>query len=193
MPFGIEDKLFYLHCLIVLIMKKVAHMKFYSFMTLCPILILYCVANFITAMPTMNSRKWRNFKTEKVRDVTNFTLQNNGLEDNNNIISVYTTNYQPLSTSNYVMSRFEAIYNTSNLKSSTLSSTWNISSSSTRSTTISGENKENNDKIAVIAVGIIFGGAIALYLLYLSLLLSVAFWRYVFLTYNCHTYVEIIE
>ena len=174
-------------------MRKVTNVKYFSFMALSHVFILYCAANVIMAMPSMNSRKWRHFETKKIRDVLNSTSQNNGLKYH---MSIITTNYLQALTSNYVMNRVNAVHNTNSLTSSTVLSTWNIPPSSTKSTTTSGENKgtnKQNNQTALIAVSIVMGGVIGLYLLYLSLLLSVAFWRYVFRMFNCYNYVELIE
>ena len=169
-------------------------------MALFTIFILYCVAHFTTAMPSMYSRKWENFTPEKIRYVTNSTLQGKDLEYNHYIMSNYTAKNISLFTSNYVISKFKAIYSTNNLKLSTLTSTRNVPSSSTRSVTTSGDNKQNTANIALITVVTVFGGlywcifvVLLLYLLYLSLLLIAEFWKYLFRTFNCYTYGKMIE
>ena len=167
--------------------------KPHSLITIYFILTMCFVANIIVALPVMYSMRLRNYEDGKTRDSTSSDLLKKQLERKPNTISAYATNYRSLSTSKYTINIIKAAQSTNNTMFSITPSEWTIPSSSRRSTTIDQSNKENNDNFVLITVGIVFGGVVGLYFLYLLLLLNVVFWKFVFRKFNCHNYAEIIE
>ena len=70
---------------------------------------------------------------------------------------------------------------------------WSSVTSSTHFAATSPENKQSGNVMLPVIVGSIFGGIVAIYLIYLLLLLSVVSWTCIFQGFNFHQYVELIE
>ena len=70
---------------------------------------------------------------------------------------------------------------------------WSSVTSSTHFVATSPENKQSGNVMVPVIIGSIFGGIVALYLIYLLLLLSVVTWTCIFQRFNFHQYVELIE
>ena len=70
---------------------------------------------------------------------------------------------------------------------------WSSVTSSTHFVATSSENKQSGNVMVPVIIGSIFGGIVALYLIYLLLLLSVVTWTCIFQRFNFHQYVELIE
>ena len=71
---------------------------------------------------------------------------------------------------------------------------WSSVTSSTHfAATSSPKNKQSGNVMLPVIIGSIFGGIVALYLIYLLLLLSVVTWTCIFQRFNFHQYVELIE
>ena len=70
---------------------------------------------------------------------------------------------------------------------------WSSVTSSTHLVATSPENKQSGNVMVPVIIGSIFGGIVALYLIYLLLLLSVVTWTCIFQRFNFHQYVELIE
>ena len=59
--------------------------------------------------------------------------------------------------------------------------------------TSSPKNKQSGNVMLPVIIGSVFGGIVALYLIYLLLLLSVVTWTCIFQRLKFHQYVELIE
>ena len=70
---------------------------------------------------------------------------------------------------------------------------WSSVTSSTHLAATSPEKKQSGNVMLPVIIGSIFGGIVALYLIYLLLLLSVVTWTCIFQRFNFHQYVELIE
>ena len=70
---------------------------------------------------------------------------------------------------------------------------WSSVTSSTHFVATTPENKKSGNVMVPVIIGSIFGGIVALYLIYLLLLLSVVTWTCIFQRFNFHQYVELIE
>ena len=70
---------------------------------------------------------------------------------------------------------------------------WSSVTPSTHFVATSPENKQFGNVMFPVIIGSIFGGIVALYLIYLLLLLSVVTWTCIFQKCNFHQYVEVIE
>ena len=71
---------------------------------------------------------------------------------------------------------------------------WSSVTSSTHfAATSSPENKQSGNVMLPVIIGSVLGGIVALYLIYLLLLLSVVTWTCILQRLNFHQYVELIE
>jgi hypothetical protein len=148
-------------------------------------LVLFVISSVI-AMPAMQLTNSKRFVPQ---NTINYNLENGAFQYGYNIFKTNRISYTPV----YEMHKFHNAYKDGNkTNSSPLPSTWHSSSSLSSTTTNSG-NKQNKEDTILIVVGIVLGGVVAIYSLYLLLLLSVVTWKYIFEKFNLYNYVEIIQ
>ena len=70
---------------------------------------------------------------------------------------------------------------------------WSSVTSSTHFAATSPKNQQSGNVMLPVIIASVFGGIVALYLIYLLLLLSVVTWTCIFQRFNFHQYVELIE
>ena len=148
-------------------------------------LVLF-TTNSLMAMPSMQLRNSKTFVSQKT---INYNLENGVSQYGYNISKTNHISYPPI----YEMHKFHYTNKDGDkTNSSPLPSTWHYSSP-VSSTETNSENKQNKEDTILIVVGIVLGGVVAIYLLYLLLLLSVVTWKYIFEKFNLYNYGEIIE